>query len=64
MGPTSTIVLVKEGMMYIVVGKSTANLGMGSVAFDDGFSTCPFYVPTLIVSALVSGLPCGSDGAM
>ena len=37
---------------------------MGSVAFDDEFSTCPFAVPTLIVAALVSGIPCGADGAM
>ena len=37
---------------------------MGSVAFDDEFSTCSFSVPTLIVSALVSGGLCGADGAM
>ena len=64
MGPTPTSVLVKEGMMYPVVEKSTANLGMGSVAFADEFSTCPFAVPTLIVEALVSGGPCGGDRAM
>ena len=30
----------------------------------DEFSTCPLAVPTLIFSALVTGVPCGADGAM
>ena len=64
MVPTPTSVLVKEVMVYPVVGKSAANWGMDSIDFDDDFSTCPFAVPTLIVSALVLGGPCGAEGAM
>ena len=64
MCPTPTSVLVKEGMMYPVVGKSDANWGMGSVSFADEFSICPLAVLTLIVDALMSGRPCGADGAM
>ena len=64
MGPTPISVLVKEGMMYPVVGKSAANWGMGSVAFSGDCSTCPLAVTTLIFEALVSGGPCGADGAM
>ena len=64
MVPTPTRVLVKEGMIYPVVGKSDSNWGIGSIAVDDYFSTCPFSVPTLIVASLVSGGPCGADGAM
>ena len=64
MGLTPTSVLVKEGMMYPVVGKSNSNLGIGSIAVDKNVSTCKFYVPTLIVAALVSGGPCGADGVM
>ena len=37
MCPTPISVLVKEGMMYPIVGKSAANWGMGSVAFADYF---------------------------
>ena len=57
-----SIVLVREGMMYPVAGKSTANWGIGSIAVDDEFSTFPFDVPTLIVAALVLVGPCGADG--
>ena len=64
MGPTPTSVLVKEGMMYPVVGKSDSNWGIVSIAVDDEFYTCPFDVPTLIFLALVLGGPCGADGAM
>ena len=64
MGPTPISLLVKEGMMYPVLGKYAANLGMGIVALADDCSTCPFDVPTFIVAALVSGGPCGSDGAI
>ena len=39
MGPTPTSVLVKEGMIYPVVGKSAVNWGIGSLAVDDDFST-------------------------
>ena len=35
MGLTTTIVLVKEGMMYPAVGKSDDNCGIGSVAVAD-----------------------------
>ena len=50
--------------MYPVVGKSNSNLGIGSIAVDEEFSTCTFYVPTLIVATLVSGGPYGADEAM
>ena len=53
MVPTPTSVLVKEGIIYPVVGKSDTNWGIGSIAVSDNFSTCPFAVPTLIVEALV-----------
>ena len=62
MGQTPTSVLVKEGMMYPVVGKSDSNCGIGSISVADEFSICPFSVPTLIGEALVSGVPCGADG--
>ena len=64
MGPTSTRVLVKEGMMYLVVGKSDDNWGIDSIAVADDFYTCPFDGPTLIVEALVSGGQCGAEGTM
>ena len=64
MGPTPTSVLVKEGMIYPVVGKSAPNWGMGSIYFDDDFSTCPFSVPPIIVAALVLGGPCGAEGVI
>ena len=63
MGPTPTSVLVKEGMMYPVVGNSDANSGIGSVAVADDLYICPFTVPTLICEALVVGGPCSADGA-
>ena len=56
--------LVKDGMMYPVFGKSDFNCGIGSVAVSDDISTCTFAVPKLICEALVLGGPCGSDGAM
>ena len=62
MGPTPTSVLVKYGMMYPVVGKSAANCGIVSVAFDDNLSTCSVSVPTLICEGLVLVGPCGADG--
>ena len=64
MGPTPTSVLVKEGMMYPVVGKYDSNCGIGSIAVADDFSTCPSALPTIIVEALVSGGPRGADGSM
>ena len=64
MGPTQISVLVKDGMMYPVVGKSATNLVIGRVDFAADVSTCPLSVPTLIVSALVSVGLCGAVGAM
>ena len=64
MGSTPTIVLVKDGMMYTVVGKSAANCGIVSVAVADDLSTCLVAAPTLICEVLVLGGPCGADGAM
>ena len=64
MGPTPTSVLVKEKMMYTVVGNYDANCGIGSVAVADDLSICTFAVPTLIFEALVVGGPYGYDGAM
>ena len=64
MGQTPMSVLVKDGMMYPVLGKSSANCGIGRVAFAVDVSTCPLYVPTLIVAALVSVVPCGAVGEM
>ena len=61
---TPTIVLVKEGMMYLVVGKYDANCGIGTVDVAENLSTCPFSVPTIICEALVLGGPYGADGAM
>ena len=54
-GPTPISVLVEEGMMYPIVGKSDANWGMGSVAVTADFTISPFSVPTVIGVALVSG---------
>ena len=62
MGPTPMSVLVKDVMMYPVVGKSATNLGMGRISLAEDFSTCPSTVPTLIVAALVSVGPCGEVG--
>ena len=64
MGPTPMSVLVDDGMMYPAVGKSGYNWGIGKVAFAADVSTYPLAVPTLIVAALVSGVPCGAVGAM
>ena len=64
MGPTPIIVLVKVGMMYSVVGKSSANCGIGRVAFAADVATCPFAVPNFIVVSLVSSGPCGAFGAI
>ena len=64
MGPTPMSVLVKDGMMYPIVGKSAANCGIVRVAFADDVETFTFTVPTLIVAALVSSGPCGAVGAM
>ena len=55
MGPTPTRVLLKDGMMYPVVGKSATNCGIGSVAVDGNLYTCPVAMPTLICEALVLG---------
>ena len=63
-GPTPTSVLVKEGMIYPVVGKYDSKFGIGSIAVAENFSTCPFSMPTLIVEAFVSGGPCGDDWVM
>ena len=64
MGPTPTSVLVKEGMMYPVVGKSDSNCGIGNIAVSENLSTCPFAVPTLICESLLLGVTCGANGAM
>ena len=64
MGTTPTSVLVEEGMMYPVAGKSDSNYGIGSVSVADDLSTCKFAVPTLICAALVLGGPYGDDGAI
>ena len=45
MGPTATRVLVKYGMMYPVVGKSSTNCRIGSVAVNEDLYTCPVDVP-------------------
>ena len=62
MGPTTTRVLVKDGMMYPLVVKYVANFRIGSVAVADDLSTCPVSVPTLAFESLVLGGPCGADG--
>ena len=64
MGPTPTSVLVKEVIMYPVVGNYYSNCGIGSVAVADDLSTCTFAVPALICEALVLGGPYGADGAI
>ena len=64
MGPTPTSVLAEDGIMYPVVGKSSANCGIGSVAIAEDLSTCPVAVTTPICEVLVLGGPCGADGAM
>ena len=64
MGQTPTIVLVKDGIMYPVIGKSAANCAIGSVAVDGDLYTCPVAAPTLICEALVLGGPYGADGEM
>ena len=64
MGPTPMSVLVKDGMMYPVVGKSADNCGIGRVAFAADVSTCPLSVLTLIVAELVSGGPRGAVWSM
>ena len=60
--PTPTSVLLKDGMMYSVVGKYAANCGIGSVAVADNLSTYSVDVPTLICESLVLVGPCGADG--
>ena len=55
MGPTPISVLVKEGMMYPVVGKSTANWGIGSLYDVVYFTICQFAVTTTIGEAFVFG---------
>ena len=64
MGPIPTRVLVEDGMMYLVVGKSAANYGIGSVAVSDNLSTYTVAVPTLIFGALVLRGPRGAVGSM
>ena len=64
MGPTSTSLLVKDGMMYPVVGKSAANCRIVIVEVADDLSTCPLAVTTLICEALLLGGPCGAYGEM
>ena len=59
MGPTPTRVLVKDGMMYPVFGKSAATCGIGSEAIVDNLSTCPVTMPKQIFGVLLSGGPCG-----
>ena len=64
MGPTPTRALVKDGMIYSVVGKSSANCKIGSVAVADDLSTCTVAVPIIICEALVLLVPCGADEEM
>ena len=64
MVPIPISVLVNVGMMYHVVGKSAVNFGIGSVASAVDVATCPFSVPTLILVALMSSVPCGAFGAI
>ena len=64
MCPTPTIVFVKDGMMYPVVGQYSSNWETGSEAVSDELSTFPVAVPTLIFEELGLGGPCGADGAM
>ena len=64
MGTIPTSVLMKKGVVYHVVLKSYSNCGIGCIAFDEELSTCPFAVHTLIGEELVSGGPCGANGAM
>ena len=64
MGLTPTSVLVKDVMMYPVVGKYSANCRIVSVAVSDNLSTCPVAVPTLICEALMLGGPYEDDGQM
>ena len=54
-GPTPINVLVKEGMMYPIVGKSAADCVMVSVTVAVDFTIFPFAMPTLISVAFVSG---------
>ena len=56
--------LVKDGMMYPVVGKSAAKCGNGSIAVATDLSTCTVDVNTLIYEAFVLGGPCGADGTI
>ena len=62
MGKTPTIFLVKDGMMYPVFGKSSANCEIGSEAVADKLSTCPVSMPTKTFGVLVSGGTCGAVG--
>ena len=64
MGPTPMSVLVNDGMMYPVVGKSADNLGIDRVDFAADVSTFPLDVTNLMVTALVSSCPCGAVRAM
>ena len=64
MGPTPTSMLVKDGMMYPVVGKSAAKCGNGSVAVAADLSTCTVAAHKLIYEEFVLGGPCGADGAI
>ena len=57
MSPTPTLVLLKDGMMYPVVGVSVVNCGIGSVAVAENHSAFPVAVTTLIYGALVLGVP-------
>ena len=57
MAPTPTGVLVKDDIMYRVVGKYATNGGIGSVAVADKLSTCTVAVPTILYEALVLGGP-------
>ena len=64
MDPTPTSVLLKDGMMYPVIGNYVTNCGIGIVAVANNLSTCPVAVPTLIYEALLLGGLCGADGAI
>ena len=58
MGSTTTIVLVKDVMMYRVDCK------IGSVEVNANLSTCSVAVPKLIFGEFVLGGPCKAVGAM
>ena len=64
MVPTPTRVLLKDNMMYPVVGKYDANCNIGSDTVANDLPTFTVAVPTLICGALMLVGPCGAVGSM